>query len=543
MRRSGHSCLVLYNVPKDAAHAPPGTFWVESDVGVLEEVETVVGGLTRLGIRHRVAGVKGLAEVPSVLAEGAEGIVINLVESFQGVPDQANFVPAVCQAHGRAVTGGDTPCLILTTDKGQTRAVLQSAGLPCPQGATVRVGQGIRRSQLPPGPYIVKPAYSDGSEGIDPDSIVQRFGAALRKAVRRVHAGFGQPAVIERFVGHRELNVSVLQRGNRIDVLPLVEIDFSAFDHSRPRIVDYAAKWLPDTFEYQNTPRIIPARLPARTAERVRRLTLEAWHVVGCRDYARVDFRMDPSGRVFILEVNANPDIGPEGGLVSALLAAGITYEEFLQTLLENAAARLGDAEPKTPRRFFSLGRPSRCGGGRSDRKRLRHRGLRIRSSVPADREVVLGMLARTGFFRPDELEVAREVLDDALATGPGGSYQSLVAADRTGRARGWVCFGPTPCTLGTFDVYWIAVDPTWQSRGLGTALMGRAERQIARRGGRMVVIETSGQPRYTSTRQFYMKLGYQYAARIADFYGPGDDKIIYMKSLHSSEVCPGTGS
>jgi len=155
----------------------------------------------------------------------------------------------------------------------------------------------------------------------------------------------------------------------------------------------------------------------------------------------------------------------------------------------------------------------------------------RIRQPGPGDRDAVLAFVEATGFFRDDEVAVAREVLDESLAKGPGGHYQSYVAVEG-GTAVGWICLGPTPCTLGTFDIYWIAVSPDRQGRGIGAELTRFAEAEIIRRGGRMVIIETSGRPIYDPTRRFYTKLGYREAARIADFYAPGDAKVVYSKHL-----------
>jgi ribosomal protein S18 acetylase RimI-like enzyme len=154
-----------------------------------------------------------------------------------------------------------------------------------------------------------------------------------------------------------------------------------------------------------------------------------------------------------------------------------------------------------------------------------------IRHSGQRDRDAVMKLLEATGFFRDDELVVAAEVLDEAIAKGPDGHYQSYVA-DENGTPVGWVCFGPTPCTIGTFDLYWIGVSPERQGCGVGAALTRFAEAEVLKRGGRLMIIETSGRPIYESTRGFYLKLGYHEAARIADFYAPDDAKVVYAKAL-----------
>jgi ribosomal protein S18 acetylase RimI-like enzyme len=159
-----------------------------------------------------------------------------------------------------------------------------------------------------------------------------------------------------------------------------------------------------------------------------------------------------------------------------------------------------------------------------------------IRCSSKEDRDAILAFLAETGFFRDDELLVAAEVLDEALAKGPAGHYQSCTA-ELAGRPVGWVCFGPTPCTLGTFDIYWIVVDRACQHRGIGAALMRHAEKLIVERGGRLAVVETSSREIYDPTRGFYRKMGYPEAARLKDFYAPGDDKVVYIKRLVSEHT------
>ena len=156
---------------------------------------------------------------------------------------------------------------------------------------------------------------------------------------------------------------------------------------------------------------------------------------------------------------------------------------------------------------------------------------LALRLSCPADRDPILSLLASTGFFRPDEIEVARDVLDDALKGGPNNMYTSVTALV-AGVPAGWVCIGPTACTIGTYDVYWIAVARAHHRMGIGRALLLHAENLIAQAGGRLVVIETSSKDLYTPTRAFYLRNGYTQDARLKDFYAQGDDKCIFLKRL-----------
>lgn len=505
MKRLGESVLLIYNMPLTDA---------ESERGVLEEVAAVEGALGRLDVPFVKAGLRSLRDLPALLTTYPARVIVNLVEGFPEHPEDANLVPAVCTAFGRSATGNDTAALSLALDKATAKAVLAQSGVPVPFGRVAAPGLPIP-SDLSPGRYIVKPRSTDGSEGIDARSVVAWPGSDLETAVRRVHDRFRQPAVVEAFCGSREFNVSILQQGDALRVMPVAEIDFSAFGPDRPRIVGYEAKWLPDSFEYRNTIRILPARLPAADAERIAACAREAWHALGCRDYARVDLRMDEAGALTVIEINPNPDISPDAGFSKAVEAGGLSYDDFVNAILKNALSRLGLAVP-------AAAPPARTTGGAV---------YTIRRCEKGDRERILGFTQRTGFFRPDEIEIAREVLDDALRDGPGGHYQSSVI-EVEGTVAGWVCCGPTPCTVGTWDIYWIVVAPEFQGRGLGRSLLEYAEARICERGGRVSVLETSGRSDYQSTRGFYLKCGYEESAVIRDYYGPGDSLVIYTRRL-----------
>ncbi|MEO8495963.1 MAG: GNAT family N-acetyltransferase [Planctomycetota bacterium] len=154
-----------------------------------------------------------------------------------------------------------------------------------------------------------------------------------------------------------------------------------------------------------------------------------------------------------------------------------------------------------------------------------------LRSQVtPSDRDAVRRIVEATGFFRPDEVDVAVELVDEALAKGEETSGYYFIFAELDGSVAGYACYGPIACTLGSYDLFWIAVDPSWQGRGLGQVLLREAERQILQRGGRHIYIETSGRPQYTPTRAFYERCGYEVAAVLAEYYDRDDDKVIWRK-------------
>jgi ribosomal protein S18 acetylase RimI-like enzyme len=150
----------------------------------------------------------------------------------------------------------------------------------------------------------------------------------------------------------------------------------------------------------------------------------------------------------------------------------------------------------------------------------------------PRDRAAIEPLLRATGFFRDTEIDIALEVLD-AYFDRPDRDYSALGAFTLGGELIGYVCYGPTPCTTGTYDLYWIAVAPAAQNGGVGTILVQEVERRLAEADARLVIVETSSQPLYEPTRAFYVRKGYAEVARVPDFYADGDDRVIFAKRIH----------
>jgi ribosomal protein S18 acetylase RimI-like enzyme len=154
-----------------------------------------------------------------------------------------------------------------------------------------------------------------------------------------------------------------------------------------------------------------------------------------------------------------------------------------------------------------------------------------VRPMVSRDRSSVMAMLRDTPEFKDFEVDVAAELIDAYLDQGLSSGYFTLVA-EVEGRVAGYVCYGPTPLTTGTWDVYWMAVSRGEQRHGVGKALLAAAETEIQSRRGRLILIETSSKPNYVKAQSFYGREGYEMISRIYDFYEPGDDKLTYLKRL-----------
>lgn len=159
-----------------------------------------------------------------------------------------------------------------------------------------------------------------------------------------------------------------------------------------------------------------------------------------------------------------------------------------------------------------------------------------IRSMARSDKTVVMELIEATNFFRPDELRVAEELIDIYLNHPDQKDYEVVVIESEEHEVAGYMTWGPTALTVGTYDLYWMAVSPKHQGQGYGKKLVEWLEAKVAELRGRMIIVETSSMPKYDPTRRFYSGLNYREISRIPDFYQPGDDRVIYIKQLGLKE-------
>jgi ribosomal protein S18 acetylase RimI-like enzyme len=157
-----------------------------------------------------------------------------------------------------------------------------------------------------------------------------------------------------------------------------------------------------------------------------------------------------------------------------------------------------------------------------------------VRKLERPDRARIEEMIVSAGTFNDVEIKTALELVDEALEKGDESGYLFALIDEGKGRPRlrGYACYGPTPLTQGTYDLYWIVVSPEAQQKGWGRSLLEQVERDVVERGGRMLLIETSSQEIYGRAVDFYRRNGYRQEARIRDFYRIGDDKLIFSKEL-----------
>ena len=162
---------------------------------------------------------------------------------------------------------------------------------------------------------------------------------------------------------------------------------------------------------------------------------------------------------------------------------------------------------------------------------------IAIRPIIPSDKEPIRNILIETKVFTEDEVNVAIELIDIALTNDRQEDYYIYSAVDENKSVGGYYCLGPTPMTSGTYDLYWIAVSPRAQHHGIGKKLLVHAEEEAGRRGGRLIIAETSSLPKYDKTRTFYLHNAYSELARIRDYYRIGDDLVVYGKYVSQQDA------
>lgn len=270
-------------------------------------------------------------------------VVFNLVEIFNDQPRLEMHFTGLMELMGIAYTGATPMALGTCQNKTLTKRILNTLGIRTPHYKIIKDMKDSFRLGLHY-PLIVKPAWEDASVGIDDNSIVYDV-KALKKRVEYVLNSFNQPALIEEFIIGRELNVAVFG-DKELTVLPISEIDFSAMPMHLHPIVSFQAKWDPMHEAYHKTVPICPAPLVKRVRLEAENMALQCFRAVGVRDYARVDMRLSSDdNKLYVLEVNPNPDLQEGAGFMRSAKYAGYSYKKMLKMLIDLAYKRKLDKE------------------------------------------------------------------------------------------------------------------------------------------------------------------------------------------------------
>jgi len=326
-------------------HTETQDFYAEWDT-----FETIDAVRNALAERHEVTLIEADEKAYVKLLEQPPDIVFNIAEGLYGVSREAQ-IPAILEFLRIPYTGSDPLTLAICLDKSRTKEILAHAKIPTTRFAVVSNLNEIRQFSAS-FPCIVKPLHEGSSKGIFNSSVVNT-AAELRRELERVLTGYSEPALVEEFLIGREFTVAILGNPGEITVLPIVEIIFDSLPAGVNHIYSFEAKWIWDNAEAPLDIFQCPARLTGTLQEQIENICRKAYKLLRCRDWCRIDVRLDRSGNPHIIELNPLPGIlpNPEDNscFPKAARAAGLGYNKLIQTVLACAAKRYGLDRHKPP--------------------------------------------------------------------------------------------------------------------------------------------------------------------------------------------------
>jgi D-alanine-D-alanine ligase len=340
---------LLANIkPKENVTSPAGPF-ADDTFAEWDSLETVQAVCDALASDPNVECeiVEAVPEIalPRLMVRKYD-IVFNIAEGMRGASREAQF-PAVLEMLGIPYTGSGPLTLAIALDKARTKEVLAHHGIPVARFTTSSDTDAVLAKLLPGAefPIVVKPLSEGSSKGVKNSSFVTS-DAELRAEIRRIASSYDQPAIIEEFLPGREFTVAVLGNGKEARVLPIVEIQLSELPAEANGIYSYEAKWIYDVRENPLDIFSCPADLTDELRQDITETVLKTYRVLDCRDWSRIDVRLDRNGKANIIEVNPLPGIlpNPEDNscFPKAARTAGMSYNETMLAVLKAGCKRYG---------------------------------------------------------------------------------------------------------------------------------------------------------------------------------------------------------
>lgn len=320
---------VIYNQPVSSYYS--GTGEDGAVQGVVSEAAAVKKALLDSGYHVTYVPLSSpLEKTREVLANLNTDLVFNLFEGFPGYPETEAAICQVLDDLGIPYTGCPPHALKLALNKAETKSLLKAGGIYTPDFQLLT--PGTLSDFFLELPCIIKPNTEDASHGITEDSVVHNF-QELETQIKKVSTQYRTgEALVEEFIDGREFNTTVIGY-KRKQVLAISEIEFS-LPIGLPSIITYAGKWEVESQYYKGTKPVCPARITENEKKNITKIAEESCAITGCHGYARVDMRMDKEGRIYVLEVNPNPDISPDSGAALQANTVGMTYTEFIRSLV-----------------------------------------------------------------------------------------------------------------------------------------------------------------------------------------------------------------
>lgn len=305
--------------------------------------ETINAVRDALALYHNVTLVEADNDAFETFRELNPDIVFNIAEGFNGISREAQ-IPAMLEFLNIPYTGSDPVTLGICLDKSRTKEILSFYKIPTPQFVLIDKDDDYSSIDFPL-PAIVKPVAEGSSKGIYNSSVVRTKEELLRE-IQKIHQIYNQSALVEKFLEGREFTVAILGNGKDAKVLPIIEMKFEELPEGVLPIYSYEAKWIFDTREDPLDIYECPANIDERLRTQIEKIALATYRVLRCRDWSRIDIRLDENDVPNVLEINPLPGILPDpkdnSCYPKAARAAGMTYEEMINAVLNEARKRYG---------------------------------------------------------------------------------------------------------------------------------------------------------------------------------------------------------
>jgi D-alanine-D-alanine ligase len=319
--------LILYNKLSDNP--------TDDESDVLEQIKLVSNALLELD--YTVAYLSfdlNLEKTVSDIKDRNPDIIFNLAETVYNKGEFAYLAPSILGYLGIPFTGSPLVPMFNCSNKLLTKRELDRIRILTPNYLTLdKLQKHYHYWFKPDGKYILKPVWEEGSLGLDEHCVFYGSDNEYIESLLKLNKDY---FFIEDFIEGRELNVSIIGTKNGPRVLPLAEMKFN-YPDDKPKIMGYKSKWIEDSFEYKNTERTFEISDDYRLFPEIEDICKRIWNDLGLKGYVRVDFRLDGTNKPYVIDINLNPCISESGGFYAACLEDGLTYNDMIEKILEEA--------------------------------------------------------------------------------------------------------------------------------------------------------------------------------------------------------------
>jgi len=299
---------------------------------IAEAIEERGDSVTKIMVDNNIRGVV------AHLLDNRPEYIFNLCEEVENNSWGEIYVAGIIELLKIPYTGSGPFCLALSLNKAKSKDILKCNEIPVPDYQVFNSENEELKLELK-FPLIVKPLYEDGSFGIEKSSVVNNT-EELKNQVKKKREEFNELVIVEQYIEGREINVAVLGNKDYIEIMPISEIDYSTMPDFIPKICTYSAKWEKESIEYKASVPVCPAKLTEEQKEILKDTAIRVYKLMDCKDYARVDIRLSKENIPYVIDINPNPCISPDSGIIRSARVSGLEYNDFIDKIITNCQKR-----------------------------------------------------------------------------------------------------------------------------------------------------------------------------------------------------------